>query len=122
MESFSPIVLFWLIFPVIALFASNFLTATVGFIKKMGLKTPDLAVLFLFVGLHELAQTVYGHSILPYFMIAVLILGIGVALFHAHYYREIMYGRFFKMFWRLVFLLSMVLYSTLIILTIFRYI
>ncbi|WP_265455390.1 DUF3397 domain-containing protein [Enterococcus sp. HY326] len=122
MESFSPMIMFWLIFPVIALFASNFLTASVRFIKKMGLKTPDLAIPFLFVGLHEISRTVYGHSILPYFMIAVLILGIGVALFHAHYYREIMYGRFFKMFWRLVFLLTMVLYITLIVLTIIRYI
>lgn len=122
MGSFSPIILFWLVFPILAIFASNFLTASISFIRRLKLKTPDVAVPLLFLGLHELSKEVYNHSIFPYFMIAILVLGIGVVLFHAYYYREILYGRYFKMFWRLVFLLSMVLYGTMIVLTIIHFI
>ncbi|OJG37375.1 hypothetical protein RV00_GL000332 [Enterococcus devriesei] len=39
-------------------------------------------------------------------------------VFQAYRYREIMYGRFFKMFWRLTFLLSVVMYLILILVSI----
>lgn len=121
MGSFSPIIIFWYVFPVIVLFACNFLRSSLSLIRKFNLKTPDLSVPFLFIGLNELSKEIYGHSIIPYFLIAICVLGIGVTVFHKHYYGEIVYSRFFKMFWRLVFLLSMVLYATLIVLTVFHF-
>lgn len=121
MGSFTPIIIFWYVFPVIVLFACNFLRSSLSLIRKFNLKTADLTVPFLFIGLNELSRKIYGHSVLPYFMIAVLVLGIGVTVFHAYYYGEIIYSRYFKMFWRLVFLLSMVLYATMIVLTVIHF-
>ncbi|WP_277893081.1 DUF3397 family protein, partial [Enterococcus lactis] len=41
--------------------------------------------------------------------------------FQAYYYEEIIYPRYFKMTWRLVFLLTIVLYAVLIIVNILSY-
>ncbi|MDH6364438.1 hypothetical protein M2139_001423 [Enterococcus sp. PF1-24] len=121
MKSFSLIIIFWYVFPVIAIFACNFLKTSVPTIKRLKWKTADISVPFLVIGLSELTKAVYHRSIVPYFMIALLILGIGVAVFHSRYYKEILYGRYFKMFWRLVFLLCLILYLTLIILSIIHF-
>lgn len=121
MGKFTPILVFWYIFPVFVLFAANFLVTTFALNKRLKIKAPDLAVPFLFLGLHQLSRNTFTHSVLPYFLISILLLGIGVAIFHAYYYGEILYGRYAKMFWRLVFLLSMVLYLVLIVLNIVHY-
>ena len=42
-------------------------------------------------------------------------------VFQAYYYEEIIYPRYFKMTWRLVFLLTIVLYAVLIIVNILSY-
>ena len=57
----------------------------------------------LFIGIHELSKDSYDESIMPYFVISILLLGVAVALFQAYYYGEILYRRYFKMFWRLTF-------------------
>lgn len=121
MGKFTPILVFWYIFPVFVLFAANYLVTTFALTKRLKIKAPDLAVPFLFLGLHQLSRNTFTHSVLPYFLISILLLGIGVAIFHAYYYGEILYGRYVKMFWRLVFLLSMVLYLVLIVLNIVHY-
>lgn len=121
MVSFSVIMLFWYIFPVIVLFACNFLISTFSLTERFKIKAPDISVPFLFIGLNELSKNTYGQSIVPYMIISVLLLGICVALFQAYYYGEILYGRYFKMFWRLIFLLSIILYGLLILLNILHY-
>ncbi|HAP6085676.1 TPA: DUF3397 domain-containing protein, partial [Enterococcus faecium] len=55
------------------------------------------------------------------FFISVLLMGICIAVFQAYYYEEIIYPRYFKMTWRLVFLLTIVLYAVLIIVNILSY-
>lgn len=121
MVSFSVIMLFWYVFPVIVLFACNFLISTFSLTERFKVKAPDIAIPFLFIGLNELSKDSYGQSIVPYMVISVLLLGICVAVFQAYYYGEILYGRYFKMFWRLVFLLSIILYGVLILLNILHY-
>lgn len=121
MVSFSVIMLFWYIFPVIVLFACNFLISTFSLTERFKIKAPDISVPFLFIGLNELSKNTYGQSIVPYMIISVLLLGICVALFQAYYYGEILYGRYFKMFWRLIFLLSIILYGLIILLNILHY-
>lgn len=80
-----------------------------------------MSIPFLFLGLNELSKDSYNQSIVPYLIISVLLLGICVALFQAYYYGEILYGRYFKMFWRLTFLLTLLLYVLLILLNIGHY-
>ncbi|WP_375179194.1 DUF3397 domain-containing protein [Enterococcus rotai] len=121
MVSFSVIMLFWYVFPIIVLFACNFIISTFSLTERFKVKAPDISIPFLFIGLNELSKDSYGQSIVPYMVISVLLLGICVAVFQAYYYGEILYGRYFKMFWRLVFLLSLILYGVLVLLNIIHY-
>lgn len=115
MASFSPILLLWYIFPIIVFLASDYLVNTFKLKQRFNLRTPDITVPFLIVGMHEISKSISTFSILPYFLLTILLLGIGVVVFQAYRYREIMYGRFFKMFWRLTFLLAVLIYLILII-------
>lgn len=121
MVSFSIVMLFWYVFPVVVLFACNFIISTFSLTERFKIKAPDISIPFLFIGLNELSKDSYGQSIVPYMIISVLLLGICVAVFQAYYYGEILYGRYFKMFWRLVFLFSIILYGILILLNILHY-
>lgn len=122
MVSFSAVMLFWYVFPVIVLFACNYLVSTFSLTERFKIKSTDISVPFLFIGLTELSKDSYHVSILPYLVISILLLGISVAVFQAYYYGEIIYGRYFKMFWRLIFLICMILYILLVVLNIFSYI
>ena len=110
LASFSPILLLWYIFPIIVFLASDYIVTTFKLKQRFNLKTPDITVPFLIVGMHEISKSISTFSILPYFLLSILLLGISVVVFQAYRYREIMYGRFFKMFWRLTFLLSVLVY------------
>lgn len=122
MGNFSPIMLFWYIFPVIVMVGTNFLVTTFSLRKRWKIKAPDLAVPLLFIGIHQITMNTYGSSMVPYLVISVLLLGICVAVFQAYYYGELIYGRYLKMFWRLVFLLTMVLYTLVIVMNILHYV
>lgn len=115
LASFSPILLLWYIFPIIVFLASDYIVTTFKLKQRFNLKTPDITVPFLIVGMHEISKSISTFSILPYFLLSILLLGISVVVFQAYRYREIMYGRFFKMFWRLTFLLSVLVYFILIV-------
>ncbi|MGX7195602.1 DUF3397 domain-containing protein [Enterococcus olivae] len=118
MTTFSPVFLFWYIFPVIVLFAARLLVSVFSLDKRFRIKAPDLSVPFLLYGIHQLSVATFPSSIFPYFLLSLFLLGMGLAFFHAYFYDEIKYDRFFKMYWRSVFLLSIVLYLVLIILNI----
>jgi len=118
LASFSPILLLWYIFPIIVFLASDYIVTTFKLKQRFNLKTPDITIPFLIVGMHEISKSISTFSILPYFLLTILLLGISVVVFQAYRYREIMYGRFFKMFWRLTFLLSVLVYFILIIVSI----
>ncbi|EOT41175.1 DUF3397 domain-containing protein [Enterococcus dispar] len=121
MEKFTPLLAFWYIFPVIVLVACNFLVTTFALTKRFKIKAPDLAVPFLFLGINQASQATFAFSALPYFIIGLLVLGIGLAIFHAYFYGELAYGRYLKMFWRLVFLLTMVFYVFVIVLSLWHF-
>ncbi|MEG1503542.1 DUF3397 domain-containing protein [Enterococcus sp. 22-H-5-01] len=121
MATFSPILILWYIFPVIVFFASDYIVNLFKLKQRFNIKTPDITVPFLIVGMHEISKSFSTFSILPYFLLTILLLGIGVVVFQAYRYREIMYGRFFKMFWRMTFLLSILMYFLLIIVSILSF-
>lgn len=107
-------------FPVIILLGSDYIVSALKLKQRFNIKVPDISVPFLFVGMHEISKHISTFSILPYFLLTILLLGIAVVLFQAYRYREIVYGRFFKMFWRMTFLLSVVMYFILIIASFIR--
>lgn len=118
MAAFSPVILLWYIFPLIVFLASDYIVTTFKLKQRFNLRTPDITVPFLIVGMHEISKSISTFSFLPYFLLTILLLGISVVVFQAYRYREIMYGRFFKMFWRLTFLLSVLMYLILILVSI----
>jgi len=121
MSTFSPIYLFWYIFPVIVLFASKLCISVFSLNKRFRLKATDIAVPFLLFGIHQLSTLSFQFSIFPYFLITLLLLGIALAIFQAYFFEEIVYRRFFKMYWRSVFLFALVLYIILIIFSILQF-
>ncbi|AOF49406.1 DUF3397 domain-containing protein [Tetragenococcus halophilus] len=121
MSTFSPIYLFWYIFPVIVLFASKLCISVFSLNKRFRLKATDIAVPFLLFGIHQLSTLSSQFSIFPYFLITLLLLGIALAIFQAYFFEEIVYRRFFKMYWRSVFLFALVLYIILIIFSIVQF-
>ncbi len=121
MGTFTPLVLFWYIFPAIVLFGCNFLVKLFSLDRRFKIKAPDLAVPFLWGGMHALSRNMATFSFLPFFMISMLLMAMCIAVFQAYYYEEIIYSRYLKMTWRLAFLLTIVFYGLLIILNILTY-
>jgi hypothetical protein len=115
MSTFSPMILFWYIFPVVVFFAARFLVSVFSLNTRFRIKAPDLAVPLLLYGVHKLSQATLVGSIIPYFFLSLFSLGIGLAFFQAYFYDEIKYGRYLKMYWRSVFLLTVLLYAVLIV-------
>lgn len=109
--------IFWYLYPLLVLLACRFVVSLPFF--KWKLKQVDLAVLFLVLGLHELSLDTYGHSIFPFWLIMTCLLGIALSAFFAYNYGELPFKRFFKMFWRLTFLLTMTVYFIFIIINLY---
>jgi hypothetical protein len=87
--------------------------------KKIKANASDVAIPFLFVGLHALSRNAFSESVLPYFFISIFLLGMGIAGFMAYIYEEIDYKKFLKLFWRMTFVMTLFLYSILIIANVF---
>ncbi|EMF0122087.1 DUF3397 domain-containing protein [Enterococcus hirae] len=121
MGTFTPLVLFWYIFPAIVLFGCNFLVKIFSLDRRFKIKAPDLAVPFLWGGMHALSHNSATVSFLPFFMISLLLMAICIAVFQAYYYNEIIYSRYLKMTWRLAFLLTSGFYVVLIVLNLLSY-
>ncbi|HFM5715035.1 TPA: DUF3397 domain-containing protein, partial [Enterococcus faecium] len=88
MGTFTPLILFWYIYPVIVLFGCQFLVKLFSLNRRFKIKAPDLAIPFLWGGMHALSRNTGTISILPFFFISVLLMGICIAVFQAYYYEE----------------------------------
>lgn len=67
---------------------------------------PPLLIVFT----HFLTRQVTDSSLLPYEVVSMMILGIGLTLIEGLQRGEILYGRFFKQYWRLLDILTIVVY------------
>jgi len=83
--------------------------------QKSAIKLPDLLVPFLILGIHILSELTYGSSLIPYFLIFIFGLGIVLLLIIAVKKGEILYGSFFKTYWRFVFISSLLTYYGLVV-------
>lgn len=120
MKTISIMLIFWYIYPFLIMFASNFIVKRLSLRERAGIRTPDIATFFLFIGLHFLSIESFSVSMMPYVAIIILLIGIGVAIGHARYFGDIQYKRFFKMFWRITFLTTVLLYAFAIIFSIIQ--
>ncbi|QIL45587.1 DUF3397 domain-containing protein [Vagococcus coleopterorum] len=121
MKAIPIMIYLWYIFPVFLFFACQFIIAHTPLTEKFKIKLPDIMTPFLLMGIQALSIDSFQTSTLPYLLIIMLLIGIGVALGHAYYYGDIQYRRFFKIFWRIVFLVSVVVYFLMIIFNIITY-
>lgn len=117
MQSMFPSLIFWYVFPLVVIFLMRLLVSLFSLNRRFSIKTPDLAVPFLLFGIHRLSFLIFKESLFPYLVITLSLLGIGIAFFQAYFYEEIEFPRFFKMYWRSVFLFALVVHVSLIVLS-----
>ena len=120
MSGFGPAVLFWYIFPLVV-FCLQIFSFCVVFERTVWTEGTRLSCAFLVIGIHQLSKNTFEQSITPYYLISILLLGILLAVFQAYYYEEIQYGRYIKMYWRSIFLFTLIFHVVLIILNIVTY-
>lgn len=113
--------IFWYVFPLLLLLGCKFVITTFSLDEKYKIKTPDLSVPFLFIGIHYISKDSFHHSFFPYLLLSLLLLGIIIAIGQAYYFGELDYKRYFKMFWRMIFLFLMIAYVILVIFSIAFY-
>lgn len=108
---------FWYLFPVISFFAAKVVTSVLSLKKRYAIKALDLTVPLIFYSIRQVSLLTFNESIFPYFLITICLLGIGLAFFQAYFYEEIIYKRYFKMFWRSVFLFSLLTHFIIVLLS-----
>lgn len=82
--------------------------------QNKSIKLPDLMVPYLLLGIHILSSLTFGQSIFPYFLIFILGLGMFIVMALAYKKGEIIYERFWKTYWRFIFLFSILTYYFLV--------
>ncbi len=117
MQAMFPSLILWYVFPIIVFFLMRLLVSLFSLDRRFSIKAPDLAVPFILFSIHQLSVLAFKESLFPYLVITLSLLGIGVAFFQAYFYEEIEYPRFFKMYWRSVFLFSTVTHLSLVVLS-----
>ncbi|WP_270279603.1 DUF3397 domain-containing protein [Vagococcus bubulae] len=115
MPNFTAALFFWYLFPVIVMIASNLLVKKTNIDKKYGIKAPDIATPFFFVGIHFVSKGTLGSSFLAYVFLMIFFIGMFVAIMFAYYFHDINYKRYFKILWRISFLVTLMIYVVLII-------
>jgi hypothetical protein len=105
----------WLLFATASIYSSKILLEKWKWASKKKLAASDLATPLLFIGLHGLSKNVFSNSVLPYFLISVLLLGITITGFLAYTYGEIKYKQFIKLFWRMTFVFTAIIYLIFVI-------
>ncbi len=82
--------------------------------QQLKIKLADLLVPYLMIGIQILSIQTFKISFIPYFLILIFSLGIIIALLIAYKKGEIIYSRFFKTYWRFVFIFSFSTYYLLV--------
>ena len=115
MPKFTVALFFWYIFPIIVIVASSMLEKQFDLDTKYGIKAPDIATPFFFIGIHFLSKGTLGSSFLAYVFLMIFLIGMIVAVMLAYQFQAIDYKRYFKVLWRVTFLVALMIYILLII-------
>ncbi|MGY3704381.1 hypothetical protein BW731_08775 [Vagococcus martis] len=115
MPQFTIALFFWYLFPVIVIIASNLLVKKTHLDKKYGVKAPDIATPFFFVGIHFVSKGTLGDSFLAYVFLMIFFIGMLIAVMLAYQFHEINFKRYFKVLWRMTFLVTLMIYIILIL-------
>ena len=77
------------------------------------LKIPDVFTIFLILGM----QIFTSISIIPYYLLIISGLALVLLLLDLLYYKQFTYRRFLKLWWRLTFFITLIIYLILIVIT-----
>lgn len=105
---------FWLIYPILLALLGRMILL-IPFFKKRQIKVVDVMVPFLFIGLHYLSVMLYQHSLIPYMLLSMMLMGMIITIGQAYFFQYIDYKKFFKMYWRLIFVFQIISYIVLIL-------
>ncbi len=109
--------IFWSLFPILVLFAVKFLMSTSSKLQQLRLKSIDIVTFFMAFGLHELSSLTFNRSIFPFWLIMAMLLAIGSGIYFVYYKKDFELNKVLKIFWRLTFLVTTVLYIVFVILS-----
>ncbi|MFC4653343.1 DUF3397 domain-containing protein [Lactococcus nasutitermitis] len=71
---------------------------------------PDVFTVFLAFGLQIFSKQFTSISILPYYILIISGLALVLLLLDIFYYKEFYYRRFLKLWWRITFIITFVIY------------
>lgn len=73
-------------------------------------KTPDVLNIYLIVAIHFFSRIAFGTTWLTSFTLIISLIGLGMVAYLLYKKKTIVYTRFFKVWWRIVFLVAFVFY------------
>lgn len=121
MPTFNAMMLFWYMFPFVIYLLSSIITKKMGLYTRYGIKAPDISIPFFLIGIYYVSVGTFDESFLPYVFLMIFLVGMIVAVFQTYHFKEINYRRYFKMFWRIIFLVTLLVYILLIIVSIIMF-
>lgn len=121
MLTFNAMMLFWYMFPFVIYLLSSIITKKMGLYTRYGIKAPDISIPFFLIGIHYVSVGTFDESFLPYVFLMIFLVGMIVGVFQTYHFKEINYRRYFKMFWRIIFLVTLLVYILLIIVSIIMF-
>lgn len=82
-------------------------------LKAAGLriKLTDLLNFYLIIGLYLFGSIAFSSSVFLYFLIIISIIGIVLVTYYAYSLKNFKLGKFFRVWWRFVFLVVFVFYT-----------
>ena len=81
------------------------------------LKIPDVFTILLILGMQIFSKNVTSISIIPYYLLIISGLALVLLLLDLLYYKQFTYRRFLKLWWRLTFFITLIIYLILIVIT-----
>lgn len=74
------------------------------------LKIPDIFTLFLILGLQAFSKQLASISIMPYYLLIISGLAVVLLLLDLFYYQRFSYRSFLKLWWRVTFIITLLMY------------
>lgn len=81
------------------------------------LKIPGVFTLFLILGMQIFSKNVTSISIIPYYLLIISGLALILLLLDLFYYKQFAYRRFLKLWLRLTFFITLIIYLILVVMT-----
>ncbi|MCD2255319.1 DUF3397 family protein [Agrilactobacillus fermenti] len=111
--------LWGILLPFIGIFIGFISKQVIHFKRLRQLKLIDYLPPFFLIGSQLISEGQQQLSILEFIVLALLVLAVSLALFLAIRDRELILPRYFRIFWRLTFLISIIWYLVFLILMLF---